>query len=615
MRALWQPHTLVGACAIVLVVLVFVNFPDNVLMWDVYGAYLYLPATFIYSDVYLQDMSWLEALNAQYGSTPHLYQFFEHSEGKQIIQYPSGFAVIYLPFFLVAHLIASLTSYPADGFSYPYQFAIVTGHLFYLVAGLIMAFKVLKYFFDEWLSAFLVLLLLCATNFLFTAVFMVAMPHVHLFLFYALIVYYTIRWHEHPSSRKNSILLGVVLGLACLIRASEVLAVFIPLLWGIGDLSSLKSKIRLLNRHKQQVLLVIGFFIFPGLLQLVYYKLGTGTFFYNAYQNNGEGFDLFSPYLSNFLWSFRKGWWLYTPVMFLTAVGMIVLWTRRAKPTFLLAFTVFALLNVYLLASWTCWWYAESFGQRSIVQSCLIYLVFLGALVNAIRHYSRKLLVVFVLLVAACSALNIVQSYQMRTGLLHPSRTTRESYLAHFLRFNAHPEFESMLLLDKHAGNALQDLDHPAKTFERKSHRFMTYDGADWRDTPNRQPGVIYLMQPEERYSRAIQIPVKDVLHHYDAVLEVKVEGVIEPNFLNEEAPLLVVNYKYQERLYGDQYKSFEEAEYDTLTNRFTLRFVTYIPDVRSELDVLEVFIWKRGQEEIGISYFDMSFHSHVLRP
>ena len=210
------------------------HFPNNVLSWDVYGAYLHLPANFIYKDPFLTDWSWIERLNEQYNSTPSYYQFWYADTGNQVIKYPIGFALIYAPFFFVGHWLAPFLGYAQDGFSAPYQWSIIAGHCFYVLLGLWMARKVLLHFFTDKIAALLLLILFAGTNFYFTTTTMVAMPHVHLFLFYALILWFTIRWHKQPSI-KNSVLLGLSIGLASLIRATEILTVLIPLFWQVTN--------------------------------------------------------------------------------------------------------------------------------------------------------------------------------------------------------------------------------------------------------------------------------------------------------------------------------------------------------------------------------------------
>ena len=108
---------------------------EAVIGWDVSGYYLYLPAIFIHHD--LKELRFHEQLLREYGPTPDFQQAFRHqASGHYVMKYTAGMAVQYLPFFLVAHALAKPLGYPADGFSHPYQLAILAGSVLMAVVGL-----------------------------------------------------------------------------------------------------------------------------------------------------------------------------------------------------------------------------------------------------------------------------------------------------------------------------------------------------------------------------------------------------------------------------------------------------------------------------------------------
>ena len=134
----------------------------------------------------------------------------------------------------------------------------------------------------------------------------------------------------------------------------------------------------------------------------------------------------------------------------LIALGSLIwMWKNKNKNQALVSLSVFSVINIYLLSSWTCWWYAESFGQRSMVQSYLIYIIPLGFLIQHLLKQNKKIIISLGLIIGVFTFLNIFQSYQTNIGLIHPSRTTKESYWAHFLSLNFNPNFDNLLLLDK----------------------------------------------------------------------------------------------------------------------------------------------------------------------
>jgi len=91
----------------------------------VFGYYLYLPFTFIYNDLGLQHKEILDQLISQYNLTSGFYQATISPVNNWVMKYSMGMAVYYSPGFFVAHVIALFTDYPADGFSEPYQWALI----------------------------------------------------------------------------------------------------------------------------------------------------------------------------------------------------------------------------------------------------------------------------------------------------------------------------------------------------------------------------------------------------------------------------------------------------------------------------------------------------------
>src|SRR5687768_16068533 len=93
--------------------------------WDALGYYMYLPGIVIYHDV--TTLEWFSSIDEEYHvSGGELYQALQQDNGNYYVKYLGGVAVMQSPFFLAAHLYAKNSShYKADGFSPPYQYAIV----------------------------------------------------------------------------------------------------------------------------------------------------------------------------------------------------------------------------------------------------------------------------------------------------------------------------------------------------------------------------------------------------------------------------------------------------------------------------------------------------------
>ena len=70
-----------------------------------------------------------------YNPSGTFYQAFELPNGNWSPIYTMGYAILYAPFFFIAHIWALLSNYPADGFSFPYQFSIANGVMIYIILG------------------------------------------------------------------------------------------------------------------------------------------------------------------------------------------------------------------------------------------------------------------------------------------------------------------------------------------------------------------------------------------------------------------------------------------------------------------------------------------------
>jgi len=583
------------------------HFPNNVLSYDVYGAYLHLPANFIYGDPYLTDWTWIESMNEKYNSTPSYYQFWYADTGRQVVKYPLGFAVIYAPFFFVGHWLAPALGFPQDGFSDPYQWAIIVGHCFYVILGLWFARKVLLHFFSEKMSVLLLFLLFAGTNFFFTSTILVGMPHGHLFLFYALILLYTMRWHEKPST-KNSVVLGSAIGLAALIRATEILVIIIPLLWHVQDRESLKQKWSWVKTHLKSVATVAVVVFLFGTIQLIYYKLTTGHFFIDAYNNAGEGFDFLNPHTIDFLFSARKGWLVYTPLMVFGLFGFWVMYKQREAP--FIPLVVFTLVNIYLLSTWTCWWYAESFGQRALVQSYLVLLIPMGYALYFVNQQKLRLKSTLFGVLVLFVAFNQFQTWQMHQGLLHPSRMTQDAYWAHFLKTRATPNFEDLLLVDKSVPASVRMEKHVDQLKIVKSLRFKVHEN-EWLPIGEFETFEYsgFDIDNSNIFSPELLLPFNELSKQ--RVVIFKIQAMIHfSGDLDSILPRLVIKMLHNEKPYFDRYLDIEKLgkmEPNTWQN---VVFIEYSEEIRNiEKTKLQIFAWLAGQGSFKIDDLRLSVY------
>jgi hypothetical protein len=415
---------------------------SNCLSWDVFGSYLYLPALFYHNDIQISDRTWPDELRKKYDSSGTLYQIHPLENGNNVIQYSSGQAVLMLPAFVVAHFIAGAIGAEQDGFSIPYQLSIAVWSFVMVVVGLYYLRRLLLIFFTDGVSAAVLLLLAFGTNYFVQTTGAISTSHTYLFALYAIFLFYVVRWHA-TYRIAHLVIFTLALGLMCLTRPTELLAVFIPLFWNCLSPAEVWSK---LKNRKKEILIFAVLMVVCALPQLIYWKTISGHWLVMSYANPGEGFDFLTPHTFNFLFSFRKGLFVYTPLLLFSLAGFIYLWRHHRQ--YFWPLIIFLLINLYVISSWSCWWYAHSFSQRSVVHTLPVFAILIGFMLlwfmqKKWRFYIGSLLVV------SCAVLSMFQSWQYTHFIIHGSRMTREYYWKVFGKTQVDPSWEKLLMIDR----------------------------------------------------------------------------------------------------------------------------------------------------------------------
>lgn len=414
---------------------------EATLSWDVSGYYFYLPALFIYGD--LKELAFAPKILEQYVPTPNLQQAFQYHNGNYVMKYSSGQALMYLPFFMMAHMYASMdASYPADGFSYPYQVAIGWGSLLIACLGLWMLRKILLRYYPEQVTAWTLLILVATTNYLEYAGITGAMTHNWLFTLYTLLIWLTIQFYERPSlSRAMGI--GVLIGLAALTRPTEIVSCLIPVLWGINHLKEIKPRIQFFLSHLRYMVAAAASCIAIGAIQVIYWKWVAGDFLVYSYEE--EGFSWLNPYFTDALFSYKAGWITYSPAVIFMLMGIPLLFKKEIGLFW--AILCYVGLHLYITFAWDIWWYGGSLGQRSMVQS---YPMLAFALAAFLEWVSTKK-VLWGAVLAICGVLtyyNVWLVYQAHgSGTLYPSEMTGPYFWEVAGRYDEIP-IEALKLLD-----------------------------------------------------------------------------------------------------------------------------------------------------------------------
>jgi hypothetical protein len=384
------------------------DYTEATISWDISGYYFYLPAIFIFKD--LKKLSFQDKIHQEYIPAGGQYQAFEHASGNWVMKYASGMALQYLPFFLVADLVAPVLGYARDGFSRPYQFMIAFGSILIAILGIFVTRRnLLREFKDDAVGLSLVILVLC-TNFLEYGSISGPMPHVFLFTIYAIILALSYSFYNNPTKTK-SLLIGTLCGLAVLTRPTDLLIMIIPLLWGVSSLESLKARLFFFKNKFVYLIIAAASCLVVSSLQLIYWKFVSGDWLVYSYQE--QGFSWLHPHVRDGLFSYRVGWLLYTPVMAFALLGFYFLWKQKKR--LFIPSILFFLMFIYVTLAWDIWWYGGSLGHRAMIQSYAILLFPLTAFTEWI--FKRKWLkYIYLILIAVFAYYNIWMTHQAHRG-------------------------------------------------------------------------------------------------------------------------------------------------------------------------------------------------------
>lgn len=399
---------------------------DLVWQHEMKSYYAYLPAAFILKDIGLEKTEM---------NSDNIHRYYYPQPGKlrgHVQKTTMGVSIMESPFFLAAHITALCGNTPRDGFDFPYRKAAMISAIFYALLGLFFTRKILLHFFSETVTILVLLTLVVGTNLYFYTLHDAAMSHAYSFAMIACFVYLTVSWHRVPSHWKL-LLLGGVLGLITLIRpVNGSVAVFFLLYKDVSQITW-KEKFTIFFSQWKHIIgagLIFTLVLFP---QLAYWKYLTDSWLFYSYGE--EGFFWLRPKIWLGLFSYQKGWLVWTPVMWFAIVGILLLF-KRYRGLVLPVFISLA-LYIYIVFCWWCWWYGGGFGMRPMIDIMAILAIPLGAFFTYVlrsKIFAYPILGVWVFLLA----LNIFQSRQYAIGKLHWAGTTKKVYWQMFL--NDYPE-------------------------------------------------------------------------------------------------------------------------------------------------------------------------------
>lgn len=601
-----NPYSTIALGCVLLLIgyLVFSEIPVNVLSYDILGYYLYLPASFKYHDLYLTNFEHLKEILTNYNTADGFYQAFKLENGNWVMKYPMGMAILYSPFYFIGDSIARFTSYPLDGFSLPYQLSVLYGCFIYTSISLYYLRKILLWFFNDIVTALVILIIVLGTNYLLHVSIHAqpAMVHNLLFMLHTITIYYSIKWYQQQKW-KYSIIVALSVGLTAIARPPEFLIIMFVFFYGVYNKTSFKERLKLLWTEKNQLLFVVLIVVTIICFQLIYWKLITGAFVFDSYSGNlDEGFNFLSPYVLEFLFSFRKGWLLYTPIMIFSIIGFVFLY-KNNKYLFLGVFIYF-ILNFYVMTSWSCWWYGTSFSSRAIIPAYTLLVLPLASFVFYIIN--KKIRFLFYSLFVGLIGLNIFQSWQASKGILHGSLISKAYYKSVFFQTTQPTEEQKkLLLIDKFTINQLINDVIPDlskyKLVYTTIENFDQYNKDDCKVTDSvfTTKPFCFRSKTGQEFAANLRVKYNDITKKSYLLFKLSAQVLSHYNLDSLEGRL-VINMQHNEKCYSFK---FADTRYLHLKkdvwNKIYYYFIT--PDFWDKNDEVQAYFWNVSNKEIFV--------------
>lgn len=558
-------------------ILIFRDGIINILTWDIMGYNSYLPLIFE-KHSFNVDLAYFKTINDIYNNSSTLYQYVDLPNGNVFIKYTMGWAIFYTPFYFIAELWASWGGYPNDGFSYPYQVMALLGSFVYFVLSIVLLRKVLLLFFNEKISATVMLIICLGSNFFIMNTMGMGTSHHLIFMTVCIFILMTHKFHTKPSIR-NAVFLGISVGLIALTRTPSVVIALFAVFYNYKNYGpTIFHKLGYFLKHKFIFVLITVFAALMTFLpQILYWKITTGNFLINSYANNpGEGMDWFTPYIFNVLFSFKSGWLIYTPIMFFSLIGLFF-WVKEDRSNGLAGTITFAIF-LYIVSCWTSWWYASHFGHRAMLDIYPILAIGLGFF---LKNYTKKWVFIPIILFVL---LNLFQTYQYYKEIIRTDLMTKEAYWSLFLQTSPPTEDQRKLLAinPDEANNSILDISKFKLIYEDS----LLFKGFVLSDKTIYAPGI------ELQLSKIKNVPN----------LLVQSEWRYEGTNQQLEGKIFNTHMKYGEIPYewrGKQY-NHEFIVHDTINKTVKNNYIA--PNLRTKNDVLYTGLWAQYGDSIIIN-------------
>jgi hypothetical protein len=339
-----------------------------------------------YRHFYAQDPEGLKGFKATFID-------LREPTGRHINFAPMGSALLWAPFYLLAHLgvlaaRAVGATVAADGFSLPYVASVCYASALYGFLGLLLTHGILRRHaaIPEPAASWTVAAIWFATPVVYYMTIAPGFSHAtSLFcVTMMLITWLRTRSSQSPGLRHYA-LLGALGGLAGMVREQDIFFLLVPgldLVWSVFGERRLR---RLLVKGLIMALAAATAFV-P---QLLAYRAINGM--YEPSKLVARKMNFMSPHFFEVLFNPAHGLFFWSPILLLAVAGLVWSIIKRRSRVPILLMAAF-LVQVWLNGSVESWTQAGAFGSRRFVGASVVLAWGLAVLMSAIeRRWNQRL--------------------------------------------------------------------------------------------------------------------------------------------------------------------------------------------------------------------------------
>jgi hypothetical protein len=405
------------------------NFFGNVdvtMKADAEGYYDYLPSLFIHHDLIRKDVP-IRQDSTLYRRIISLDRLYVNYNGMKVNKCPCGTAVLELPFFTWTYFTTTRDGKMNDGYQRPFQITIFHAAIFYLFLSIFFLGKTLQlYKVKRYVIILCQLLLVLATSVTHYANYDAGYSHVFSLFAITAFIYFTTSYFKNRNAN-HFIFASLFFGLVLILRQIDIIIIlFVPFL--AGSLKKLKDGILHLLAKPGKLMLGIFSIFAVFFIQSFLWYLQAGRFLIYSYQ--GESFNFLQPHFLDILFSYRKGLFVYTPILFICTMSLIWLVYKR-NYYLVITWLSFFIVLTYVFSSWWAWFCGCSYGMRVYIDFYAVFFILLAFMLDGIKVVMKSVIILLALLTIP---VNIVQTYQYKEFILHWVNMDKTMYWKIFLR-------------------------------------------------------------------------------------------------------------------------------------------------------------------------------------